>query len=72
MVCGGVEVFANTHRLLVKEGVVELCFKSLLRQRLDRHTVFRQTEDPITPVLLGKAMTTLCKYGNSNNYLIMV
>lgn len=47
------------YRLLVKEGVVELCLRSLLRQQLERRAVF---EDDITPLVLAEAMTTLCKY----------
>jgi hypothetical protein len=46
-------------RLLVQQGAVELSLKSLLRFKLERKAVFG--EDQITPYLLAKAMTTLCK-----------
>lgn len=55
------------YRLLVKEGVVELCLRSLLRQQLERRAVF---EDDITPLVLAEAMTTLCKY--AYNYVCQV
>ena len=47
------------YRLLVQEGVVELCLKSLLRHKLEREAI--SVGDEVTRFLLSEAMTTLCK-----------
>lgn len=46
-------------RLLVKEGLVDLCMQSLFRMKLDR----KETFDPnqVLPYLVVTAMGTLCK-----------